>query len=40
MSMKYSLIQFEDFENKQLIVIPPLIVDKVKENTKSLIQLL
>ena len=34
--MKYSLTQFEEFENKPLIVIPPLIVDKVKEIYKVL----
>jgi hypothetical protein len=36
MSMKYSLTKFEEFENKPLIVIPPVIVDKVKDIYKVL----
>jgi len=36
MSMKYSLKQFEEIENKPLIVIPPFIVDKVKDIYKVL----
>jgi len=36
MSMKYSLSQFEEFENKQMITIPPFITDKIKEIYKVL----
>lgn len=36
MSMKYSLSLFEEFENRPLIVVPPFIVDKVKEVYKVL----
>lgn len=36
MSMKYTLSQFEEFENMPLIVVPPFIVDKIKEVYKVL----
>ena len=34
--MKYSLTQFEEFENKPFIVIPPVIVNKIKDIYKVL----